>query len=213
MSLPYHASKQTTQWQNRTHVQCFNIVGWETRSASDISTDPAQLSSTETNYRCCNCQLLITCSHSRLGRVFTRDDIVYTAMPNVQWVSELEFNIPFQHKHGYIRDETNVQCHGSQSNLKPGHKCTNRTWYTLNLSTEGRYIMSPAGTNKTSCIWTIMQRQTYHQSPLIAPTALDVRCIQCTDATCSVHIHCGIEQRAPPIFGRMATMLGIGHTF
>ena len=175
MRLPYHASKQTTRWQNRTHVQCFNVLGWETRIASVIATDPAQLSSTETNYRCCNFQLLITCSHSRLARVFTRDDIFYTAM-------------------------TNVQCHGSQSYLKPGHKWTNRTWYTLNLSTEGRYIMSPAGTDKTSCVWTIMQRQTYHQSPLITATALDVPCIHCTDATCSVHVHCSIEQTAPPIY-------------
>jgi len=23
----------------------------------------------------------------------------------MMWVSELEFNVPFQHKHGYIRDD------------------------------------------------------------------------------------------------------------
>jgi len=26
----------------------------------------------------------------------------------MSWVSELEFNVPFQHKHGYIRDENVV---------------------------------------------------------------------------------------------------------
>jgi len=29
-------------------------------------------------------------------------------MTNNLGVSELEFNIPFQHKHGYIRDENNL---------------------------------------------------------------------------------------------------------
>jgi len=28
-----------------------------------------------------------------------------TAVFQGEWVSELEFNVPFQHKHGYIRDE------------------------------------------------------------------------------------------------------------
>jgi len=89
----------------------------------------------------------------------------------IKWVSELEFNAPFQHKYGYIRDE---QYNTKKIHHNIAHKCQLSCLQT----SEGRSTLaSPVSVHASSLRWTLPPTSPTWQPVFLAwssPSAVNI---------------------------------------